>query len=441
MAATRCSTTSDETWLVAHGARPSQEDVERRALGFSLAASALEGRLQSNGLRVSPLGPGWSSDIDAHMTVAPDDADLERRGWMRVDPLLRRIGIRGGQRWAVFSGDQLLTAVDITFAARPDVATSVLDRCVRRRHVGLREVAELRVLRRAGARLPAPPHAELAAAAALEAAVGLPDPLLDPWRDGQVASPPAAARAQRILRRVPGRLLRFARPRLVVAVSGVDGAGKSTLCRSVACALDRAGVPAAVVWTRPGMRLGRLGRAALALGRRAIPGTEPVERIAQPAAPDLGGRRRTRRGVLGWSWAMLVTCSYLGDVWKQHLGSSGVLVYDRHSLDASVTLDLLHEGVDLRVHKLLVHHLVPKASLSFYLDIDAVRASTRKPDPSFDLRAIEVQLEHYHRRLEGADGVVRLDGTEDREHLTASIVRRVLRASGGRAASSRPWGG
>jgi thymidylate kinase len=120
---------------------------------------------------------------------------------------------------------------------------------------------------------------------------------------------------------------------------------------------------------------------------------------------------------------MLVTLSFLVDVRLQHVKGRGVLLYDRHLLDALVTLDFVYEGVDLRLHRAVVRRGLPKPQLSVYLDVPAEVAVTRKPEDIFGEYAIRRQLESYEARRGEVEDLRRLDGTRPPEELAAVVTR------------------
>jgi thymidylate kinase len=204
-------------------------------------------------------------------------------------------------------------------------------------------------------------------------------------------------------------------------VSGVDGSGKTTLSRLVTRNLDQAGVPVSHVWTRPGLRIGWLGYLARAgkklLSHDTLPG---VERIGGGVP---AGELASRHGVFGWTWAMLVTLSFLVDVRRQHIRGRGVLLYDRHLLDALATFDLVYEGVDLRMHRALVRRCLPKPTISIYLDVTAEEALARKPEDMFGEYAIRRQLESYEARLGEVGDLRRLDGSRPADELAVVVTR------------------
>jgi thymidylate kinase len=206
----------------------------------------------------------------------------------------------------------------------------------------------------------------------------------------------------------------------VVAISGVDGSGKSTLRAALADSLERAGVPVSTVWVRPGMGLGRL-TAVAAWGKRLLrqdaqPG---LRAMAEPGA----ARPASRKGAVGWLWALLVTVSFLTGVWRQHARARGVVLYDRHLIDALATLDFAYAGVDLRLQRALVRTLLPRAAVSVYLDVPAEVSVARKPDDLLGEHAIRRQLDEYTRWLDRFPPSLRLDAT----CRTPDLVRDVLR--------------
>lgn len=401
---------------------PDPDDAAAREQAAEIVREVLGDLLQPNGLRTSVLGPAWSRDLDLHVVKAPDPALLADMGWISLDGLLERLGHRGEGRWAVVHDGAVLALADLSFSAPSDALSSVLARCARRREVRAREVLELRALLRSGRRFPSQ-HPVLAVAAGVEAGLG--GDLLGEWRRGPALAAPAAlpSRLPPRLRRLASRLRR--RRRVVIAFSGIDGAGKSTLARHVARDLRRAGLPVAVVWTRPGMRLrwlGGLGRVAKRLlGQNESPG---VERIG-------GGERAvaltSRHGALGWTWSLLVVLSFISHVRRAHRQGRGILLYDRHLLDALVTLDVVYEGVRLGVQRALIKRLVPRADLTLLLTVPPAAALARKPDDMFVEDVLGRQADRYVALRGEAPALREMDGTRPAEELATEAFRLVAR--------------
>ena len=408
-----------EDTLHANGV-PDPENARHRERAAELVEANLRELLLPGGLRASGLGPAWSSDLDAHVRALPERSRLLELGWIPLDGLLGRLGSPDTGRWAVVDDGGVVGALDLHLTAPPDPVATVLGRARRRREVRAREVLELRGLVREGAELPE--DAVVRAAARAEAALG--GDLLRRWRRDPPQLPPV---------RVPSLRRYVRRPRrhrkVVVAVSGVDGAGKSTLCRSVAVQLRRAGLPSEVVSTRPGMRIGWLDRAAR-LAKRVL--RQDSRAAVGAVAAGEGSGVRSRRGALGWVWALLVTLSFLRDVRRGHRRGRGVLLFDRHLLDALVTLEVGYEGVRLGVHRALVRRWLPRADLTVYLDLPADVAVARKPDPLFGEAAVRRQLERYTALVDRAPGVRRLDATLSADRLAAEVLALVTSGAEGR---------
>jgi len=357
--------------------------------------------------------------VDVHVSSWPEEAALRAAGWLPLDGLLERLGEPGSGRWAVVDGTDVLVGVDIHAGPVPDPVFSVLQRCHRRREVRLREALELGVLLRAGHELPAADPI-VQAAAAIEASWG--GSSLASFRATEPDEGPVAlgvGRARRTVRHVR----RLFRRRVTVAISGVDGAGKSTVGASVREALSRVGIPVAAVWARPGLHLGVITRFSRAV-KRAL--RQPSGPGVEIAARGQGAQLRSRRGVVGWGWSLIVTVAFLVDVYRQHLSARGVVVYDRHVADAIVTLNVLYGGPDLRLQRSLVRWLMPRPVFTVYLAIDADTAANRKPGDMIGRGAVEAQLQSYVREIENTTPKLILNGAGGLERNTLDIVRRLL---------------
>ena len=387
---------------------PDASDASDRRRAAQRIREVLGGRLLDDGVHGSTLGTEWTTVFTAVVSERPSDAELTAAGWLPLRPLLGRLRLPLEDRWAVTDDSgRVLAAVTFRAQTRRMAVDDVLDRARARGEVRLADVLELQELRRAGHPFPdASPV--LTAAADIETALGQRE--LVRWASGRrVAAPRAVGH---------GRVQRF-----VVAVSGVDGAGKSTVLEGLQRDLDRCGLPVGRVWLRPGMGLGRLTGLARRVKRSRGLDEEPgVNRVAADPDADLS----SRRGPVGWVWSMTVAVSFVAGVRRQHAAARGVVLYDRHLLDALVTLDFLYGGADLRVQQWLVRLATPRADVSLHLDVSVDEAVRRKPGDQIGRRAVDRQVAGYQRWLGRLPGTRLLDAARDVDVVVAEAVRRVL---------------
>lgn len=391
---------------------PDEQTAAGRVRCQELVLDLLGSSIEPGSLTCSPLGPEWTDVFEVTLTTPVVPAAPAAAGWLPLDRLLP--GEAPGSpvlgTWGVVEDGRVLAGVRLLSSARSrSPVDQLLSRCAARREVRLCDVLELRELRRAGCEMP-PSSVVLAAAADVESGLG--GRLLAPWATGRSACAPVPLRQ---LRR-PGR------SRLVVAVSGVDGSGKTTLRTAVESDLRRAGVQVSTVWVRPGMGLGPLVQVA-AWAKRLLrqPQTPGVRAMGEPGGAATG--LRSRRGLVGWAWATLVCSSFLAGVWRQHARADGVVLYDRHLVDALATLDFAYEGVDLRLQRAMVRALLPRADVSLYLDVPLEVSVTRKPDEVFGAAAVDRQLTAYAHWLGRLPGAHRLDATRPAPDLVQEALR------------------
>ena len=180
----------------------------------------------------------------------------------------------------------------------------------------------------------------------------------------------------------------------VVALSGLDGSGKSTQAAALADALERLGHAVAVEWTRVG-------------------GERTWERV--PA------RARATALTLDHVWLR----------WRRlsgFLARDYVVVSDRYTLDAIVALrGLVGERRRAPVRRALLRLLTRRPAAAFLLDVAPETAWERKGEqgPVPLRRQRELYLAE-HRAL----GVERLDGERPADELAAHIAWRAWQALG-----------
>jgi thymidylate kinase len=233
------------------------------------------------------------------------------------------------------------------------------------------------------------------------------------------------------------RILRRPRRGHVVALSGLDGAGKSSQARALRETLERLGYETVVVWTPLGANP-FVERVSLAARRllHLLSWLGPLGRLERRLSEE-GGSLVARPGqaaprgrfhhLLAGGWATflaLVNAASQRRSALRHVRRGRIVVFDRYTLDSIVRLRFLHGGTR-RFQGRLIRRLSPAPLCSFLLDVPPETALARKRD-EWDLAALRRQAALY-REEHGRLAVVRLDGERPREELCAEIAQEIRR--------------
>jgi thymidylate kinase len=215
----------------------------------------------------------------------------------------------------------------------------------------------------------------------------------------------------------------------IVALSGLDGAGKSFQARALSETLERLVVPTRVEW----MPLGH--NPALELLRRPkrlLHRDESTAEAVHPAAmdgsiPDNRARRwRERSALLAHAWATIVILVNVGSHRRAtfHYPFRGrVVIHDRYICDSACQLDFWYgDRRAYRVQKWLLRALSPKPLCSFFLDAPPEVALFRKGEYTLNELARQAQLYREEYRRVGAH---RLDAEVPAASLCAEIAAEV----------------
>lgn len=248
------------------------------------------------------------------------------------------------------------------------------------------------------------------------------------------------AGAPAVVARLKGRRGSSARPPRgrVVALSGLDGAGKSTQAAALVAALEANGHPAVAQWTRLSYDpvLERLGGAAKRVVRRLPSRGRPAPRPA--AALDVHPSRvRTPEQQLRQSspamtavWAAVVAVSNgvtQRRRTREHLREGRTVVCDRWTLDSAVHLRYRYgESRRFRVQVALIRLLSPRPVRTFFLHVPAEAAYARKDD-HFDVEQLR-RHERLYVEEHPRHGAHRLDGQRPSTDLSTEIAASVLGA-------------
>jgi thymidylate kinase len=267
-----------------------------------------------------------------------------------------------------------------------------------------------------------------------------PDALMARGRRGRLPYTVAAraAASSRMARaalaaRVVARLRAKIRPRrrtggTLVALSGMDGAGKSTVSTAVGERLRSAGLEVAVAWNRLGedpRRLNAIAAPVKRLLRRSATISDPT---VSRAADDVEHRQdpRVAAGRIGpveWIWILIVTTLTVTDFRRtaRSRRRGGVVICDRWACDAIVDLKLRYG--DHRAATLLLRHAIPRPDVGVLLEIDAATAAERKPADL--LPGARARMQELYAGYADTLGLERVAADRDREQVIADVITLV----------------
>jgi thymidylate kinase len=204
-----------------------------------------------------------------------------------------------------------------------------------------------------------------------------------------------------------------------VALSGLDGAGKSTQAAALADALDALGSRPRIVWAPignnwPVAALATLGKR---LTRRRGPRSAEAHASSVPAGPG---------GLVAAGWVTLVGVAHAAAQLRTrfHVLTGRVAICDRYVLDTAV--HLLHRYGDTRAVRAqirLVSLVTPEPSRAYFIDVPPQLARARKADrwTTSHLTRRAALYRELHERF----GVRRVDGNRPSAEITTELVREV----------------
>jgi thymidylate kinase len=221
----------------------------------------------------------------------------------------------------------------------------------------------------------------------------------------------------------------------VIALSGLDGCGKSSQTDYLQQALSRLGRESVVEWTSivnqpEAVKL--VKRAAnVVLGLfRSTHGLGDGPGLAGGSDGDRARALRERSASVQFGWALLLGMTHAVRQRRatvRHLRRGRVVICDRYTLDALVHLRYAYgyrESPATRLQTLVMRRIPPPARLTYFLDVPPEIATARKPDYELADNARRATL---YRELCPKYGAIRIDGTRPPEEISALIAREVWR--------------
>lgn len=227
------------------------------------------------------------------------------------------------------------------------------------------------------------------------------------------------------------------KPGVLIALSGLDGCGKSTQAANLQRTLERLGEDPLTEWTsivnQPAAvtkmkTAANLALRALARVRRML----EAGRHPTPAAPaDHANSLRKQSGAVSFGWGLLqgtITAVRQRRMALRHLRNGRIVICDRYTLDALVHLRFAYrESHGAALQAYLMRKIPPPASLSYFLDVDPREATRRKADYTLD---DNVERAGLYRDLAPRYGAIRIDGELPQDEICAAIARDVWLLSG-----------
>ena len=219
----------------------------------------------------------------------------------------------------------------------------------------------------------------------------------------------------------------------VIALSGLDGAGKSSQAAALRETLERLGYEVETAWTRINWddliwRIGAPLKRAAAIPFRLLPKRESEVSETEVHA-DPVKEMRERSGLLTHAWLMVIA---FANAWSQrrltrdHLKRGAVVICDRYTLDSIVALRYEYgKGRRFRLQRALIAAISPSPRRAYFLDVSPETAFARKGEWGVEWLAghRELYLEEAHTM-----GVRVLDGEQPRETICEQIAADVWHA-------------
>ena len=244
--------------------------------------------------------------------------------------------------------------------------------------------------------------------------------------------PPAARLRDAGVHLVTGAKLRLrlhSQPKMLVSISGVDGAGKSTQARALRSAFQTCAIRTRTVWARGGAS--SLAAGLIGLGRRLI-GAGDDARAGRGADEEARRAALFRRPIArrGWPWLILIdlTWAYLRRV-RWPLLRGRVVICDRYVADALAEMGgrLGEARVMQRLPCRLLRRLNPRPHLAWYLEVAPAAARARQPAEvqQGTPQLAERQITVYNRLLEAGE-LRRVDGSLPPEEIGDRLVYETL---------------
>jgi thymidylate kinase len=217
----------------------------------------------------------------------------------------------------------------------------------------------------------------------------------------------------------------------VIAISGLDGAGKSGQAETLRDTLRALDVDAVVEWRRLSQNealdaVARPVKKALRSVRGRGGGAPAPARVDYSRSErDAESLARSRSRLLTWCWAVVVATTHALSqraAVRSHLRAGRVVICDRYTLDSVVHLRFRYGVGGLPAW--LVRALPPRPVRTYYLDIPPAE-SLRRKDDGYHLDQLDRIHAGYAAASRRLPGVTVVDGTQPFDDVAEQVARDV----------------
>jgi len=219
------------------------------------------------------------------------------------------------------------------------------------------------------------------------------------------------------------RLRIHSQPPMLITLSGVDGAGKTTQVRALQAALNTCDLRATQVWYRAGSA--RWVSMLTRFAKRGATAGPP-----QPTPSRVESRRQRLRSPWArqaWSWLTTVELllKYSAHV-AVPLLLGRVVICDRYVYDALADWSAYFGEPDIekRVAARVLLALTPHPRLAYWLDLPPEEALARSQDGT--PASFLATLSEAYRRVAASQGLHRVNGSQTWEAISSPVVSEVL---------------
>jgi thymidylate kinase len=216
----------------------------------------------------------------------------------------------------------------------------------------------------------------------------------------------------------------------LVCIVGIDGAGKTTLARSLVTALQQQGEPAVYLYGKTWPAISRL---LMSLGRVVLLGSHD---IWQDHDLYTSSKKQTMRSpLLSGLYTVAIWLDYYSQIWVKlapHLFSQRTVVADRYVYDVVIGDLAVHLNYSLAKADRVIDRalrLLPRPGVTILLDLPEEVAFLRRSDvPHVNYLR---ERRPWYVRLAGRPEVWRLNGETSSGELLKRVLERIDHGKGG----------